>query len=140
MLTGGELAAAVIVDAVTRLIPGALGNEASARQESFFAGPELGGNDSSDRNVRATQPSSTCSSGGLLDYPHYTRPAEFREMKVPEVLVNGNHDEIRRWRRRSALEKTLHNRPDLLEMAELSDEDKDLLAEIRASGSWPLGY
>jgi tRNA (guanine37-N1)-methyltransferase len=76
-------------------------------------------------------PSSTCDSGGLLDYPHYTRPAEFRGMTVPEVLVNGNHDQIRRWRRRTALEKTLRNRPDLIEAATLSDEDRELLAEIK---------
>ena len=75
-------------------------------------------------------PSSTCGSGGLLDYPHYTRPAEFRGMAVPEVLVNGNHDQIRRWRRRKALEKTLANRPDLLREAELSKEDRKILEEI----------
>jgi tRNA (guanine37-N1)-methyltransferase len=123
VLSGGELGAAVIVDTVTRLIPGAVGNEASTRQESFFAGTESGGTDG---------PSSTCASGGLLDYPHYTRPADFRGMKVPEVLVNGNHEEIRRWRRGSALEKTLRNRPDLLERAALSADDKELLGEIAA--------
>jgi len=133
VLSGGELGAAVIVDTVTRLIPGAVGNEASTRQESFFAGPEIGGNDSADKSVRPTRADSTCASGGLLDYPHYTRPAEFRGMKVPEVLVNGNHEDIRRWRRRSALEKTLRNRPDLLDQVRLSDEDKRLLAEILAS-------
>jgi len=105
VMSGGELGAAVIVDTVTRLIPGAVGNEASTRQESFVAGPELGGTDG---------PSSTCGSGGLLDYPHYTRPADFRGIRVPEVLLNGNHEEIRNWRRRSALEKTQTNRPDLL--------------------------
>lgn len=126
VLSGGELGAAVIVDTVTRLIPGAVGNEASTRQESFFAGAEIGGTGG---------PSSTCASGGLLDYPHYTRPADFRGMKVPEVLVNGNHDEIRRWRRRSALEKTLSNRPDLLERAVLSPEDTKLLREIEALSS-----
>jgi tRNA (guanine37-N1)-methyltransferase len=121
VLSGGELGAAVIVDVVTRLIPGAVGNEASTRQESFSAtGAERKGNG----------PSSTCASGGLLDYPHYTRPAEFRGMAVPEVLVNGNHDEIRRWRRRTALEKTLRNRPDLIDAAELSEEDRRLLSEI----------
>jgi tRNA (guanine37-N1)-methyltransferase len=118
VLSGGELGAAVIVDTVARLIPGAVGNEASTREESFVAGTEFG---------EADGPSSTCSSGGLLDYPHYTRPADFRGMKVPEVLVNGNHDEIRRWRRRSALEKTATNRPDLLERAQLSEEDRELL-------------
>jgi tRNA (guanine37-N1)-methyltransferase len=69
--------------------------------------------------------------GGLLDSPHYTRPAEFRGMVVPEVLMNGNHEEIRRWRRRRALEKTLRNRPDLLEKVALSAEDKALLREIK---------
>ena len=78
-------------------------------------------------------PSSTCGSGGLLDYPHYTRPAEFRGMPVPEVLMNGNHDEIRRWRRRQALQKTLANRPDLLRGAELSKEDRKILEEIEGS-------
>ena len=131
VLSGGELGAAVIVDTVVRLIPGAVGNEASTRQESFFAGPELGGNGLSDKSVRSTRADSTCGSGGLLDYPHYTRPAEFRGMKVPEVLVNGNHEEIRRWRRRSALEKTLRNRPDLLDPDKLSDDDRALLAEIQ---------
>jgi tRNA (guanine37-N1)-methyltransferase len=118
-----------------------VGNEASTRQESFFGGSEIGGRNLSEtlalsgaeRNGRPTQPDSTCGSGGLLDYPHYTRPAEFRGMKVPEVLVNGNHEEIRRWRRRSALEKTFRNRPDLLDQARLSEEDRDLLAEIAAS-------
>ena len=128
VLSGGELGAAVIVDTVTRLIPGAVGNEASTRQESFTANAER-----VDKSVRATNdaPSSTCVSGGLLDYPHYTRPAEFRGMTVPEVLVNGNHDEIRRWRRKTALAKTLHNRPDLLEQVALSREDKALLDEVR---------
>jgi tRNA (guanine37-N1)-methyltransferase len=133
VLSGGELGAAVIADTVVRLIPGAVGNEASTRQESFFAGREIGGNDLAGKSARPTPPDSTCGSGGLLDYPHYTRPAEFRGMKVPEVLVNGNHDEIRRWRRRSALEKTFRNRPDLLDQAQLSDEDRELLAEIAAS-------
>ena len=137
VLSGGELGAAVIVDTVTRLIPGAVGNEDSTRQESFVAGPESGENGDADRfapngaewSLRATQPDSTCSSGGLLDYPHYTRPADFRGMKVPKVLVEGNHEEIRRWRRKSALEKTLQNRPDLLDRVQLSKEDRELLAE-----------
>jgi tRNA (guanine37-N1)-methyltransferase len=131
VLSGGELGAAVIVDTVTRLIPGAVGNEASTRQESFFAGPELGGSDLADKSVRPTRPASTCASGGLLDYPHYTRPADFRGMKVPEVLVNGNHEEIKRWRRRSALQKTLSNRPDLLDRAPLSEDDRKLIADRR---------
>lgn len=121
VLSGGELGAAVIVDTVTRLIPGAVGNEASTQQESFTAHDEVAGDG----------PSSTCVSGGLLDYPHYTRPAEFRGMAVPEVLMNGNHDEIRRWRRKTALAKTLRNRPDLLEHVALTEEDKKLLARIK---------
>jgi tRNA (guanine37-N1)-methyltransferase len=125
VLSGGELGAAVIVDTVTRLIPGAVGNQNSTRQESFtepFTGQsELTGNG----------PSSTCVSGGLLDYPHYTRPADFRGMVVPEVLVNGNHDQIRSWRRKTALAKTLRNRPDLLERVALTAEDKELLAQIK---------
>ena len=138
VLSGGELGAAVIIDTVTRLIPGAVGNEASTRQESFFAGPDLGDEALSDKSVlsgaegtvRPTRADSTCASGGLLDYPHYTRPADFRGMKVPDVLMSGNHDEIRRWRRRSALEKTLRNRPDLLERTQLNEEVKELLAQI----------
>ena len=120
VLSGGELGAAVIVEAVTRLLPGALGNEASSRQESFTAQPP----------AEAAGADSTCGSGGLLDYPHYTRPAEFRGMAVPEVLVNGNHLEIRRWRREQALRKTLRNRPDLLDAVELSKEDKKILTRI----------
>jgi tRNA (guanine37-N1)-methyltransferase len=130
VLSGGELGAAVIADAVTRLVPGAVGNEASTRQESFFAGPKLSGVTAGEGARPTDGPSSTCASGGLLDYPHYTRPADFRGMKVPEVLVNGNHEDIKRWRRRSALEKTLRNRPDLLDQKQLSREDKELLAEI----------
>jgi len=120
VLTGGELGAAVILDTVTRLIPGAVGNEASTQQESFTMKAELKGDG----------PTSTCASGGLLDYPHYTRPADFRGMAVPEILVSGNHDGIRLWRRRAALEKTMRNRPDLLNWAALSEEDKQLLAQI----------
>jgi tRNA (guanine37-N1)-methyltransferase len=129
VLSGGELAAAVVIDAVTRLIPGALGNEASARQESFGTTPS--GTRARPQDFPGPQiPISTCHSGGLLDYPHYTRPSEFRGHAVPEVLVSGDHDQIRRWRRRAALAKTLRNRPDLLEEAELSKEDRDLLAQI----------
>jgi len=129
VLSGGELGAAVILDTVTRLIPGAVGNEASTRQESFTAHARVA-KDADAAEGKSEGPRSTCTSGGLLDYPHYTRPAEFRGMAVPEVLVNGNHDEIRRWRRRTALEKTLRNRPDLLDLGALSDEDKKLLAQI----------
>ena len=127
VLSGGELAAAAIVDAVTRLIPGALGNEASSQQESFSIKAVL--------ENSAAGPSSTCGSGGLLDYPHYTRPAEYRGMGVPVELTAGNHEQIRRWRRRRALEKTLRNRPELLENAELSVDDQRLLEEIRSSAN-----
>src|SRR5271157_1077145 len=130
VLSGGELGAAIVVDTVSRLVPGALGNAASAQQESFTT-------QAGEAPVRGENepPSSTCGSGGLLDYPHYTRPAEYRGMTVPEVLMNGNHDEIRRWRRRRALEKTMVNRPDLLRGVELSREDRKLLAEIEAGQS-----
>jgi len=120
VLSGGELAAAVVIEAVMRLLPGAVGNEASTRQESFTA--ETGSSGAAD---------STCGSGGLLDYPHYTRPAEFRGMTVPEVLLNGDHQEIRRWRREQALKKTLRNRPDLLEDVTLGEEDSKILARIK---------
>jgi tRNA (guanine37-N1)-methyltransferase len=120
VLSGGELGAAVIVDTVARLIPGALGNQASAQQESFTAASK----------TESAGPDSTCASGGLLDYPHYTRPAEFRGMAAPDVLIGGNHEQIRKWRRSKALEKTLRNRPDLLDRSKLSSEDRKLLAEI----------
>ncbi len=104
----------------------------------FLSGPDLGSSNGAD---------STCGSGGLLDYPHYTRPAEFRGLKVPDVLMSGNHEDIRRWRRKSALEKTLRNRPDLLDQAELSDDDKRIAGgncgvarvdAMRTAGcSWP---
>jgi tRNA (guanine37-N1)-methyltransferase len=121
VLSGGEMAAAVIIEAVTRLLPGAVGNEASTRQESFTAQVE----------AEAGAADSTCGSGGLLDYPHYTRPADFRGMPVPEVLLNGDHQQIRKWRREQALKKTLRNRPDLLEGAPLSDEDAKILARVK---------
>jgi tRNA (guanine37-N1)-methyltransferase len=121
VLSGGELGAAVIIEAITRLLPGAVGNEASTRQESFTA----------HERTEPGAADSTCGSGGLLDYPHYTRPADFRGMPVPEVLLNGDHQEIRRWRRQQALEKTLRNRPDLLDGVELNDEDAKILARIK---------
>jgi len=123
VLSGGEIAAAVIVEAVMRLLPGAVGNEASTQQESFTIDAKVKDSVGAD---------STCGSNGLLDYPHYTRPADFRGMAVPEVLLNGDHQEIRRWRREQALKKTLRNRPDLLEGAALSDEDAKILARIKA--------
>ncbi len=106
VLTGGELAAAVVVDVVTRLLPDTLGCELSAVEESF-----------------TTHPQAQISAGGILDCPHYTRPADFRGQAVPGVLVSGDHKEVARWRRHAALEKTLRNRPDLLERAPLSKED-----------------
>jgi tRNA (guanine37-N1)-methyltransferase len=126
VLSGGESAAAVIIEAVTRLLPGAVGNEASTRQESFTGHGETEASGAAD---------STCGSAGLLDYPHYTRPADFRGMPVPDVLLNGNHQEIRRWRRQQALEKTLRNRPDLLAGVKLSDEDAKVLARIKRDKS-----
>ncbi|HEY9404369.1 MAG TPA: tRNA (guanosine(37)-N1)-methyltransferase TrmD [Pyrinomonadaceae bacterium] len=103
VLSGGEPAAAVLVDALVRLIPGALGSETSASNDSF--------------------------SDGLLDFPHYTRPPEFRGRRVPEVLLGGHHAEIARWRRQRALLKTLRNRPDLLGRAALSEAERAWLAE-----------
>jgi tRNA (guanine37-N1)-methyltransferase len=129
VLSGGELAAAVIIDATMRLLPGVLGNEASSAYESF--GPsqaELQGQFPAEEGA---PPLSTHGAGGLLDYPHYTRPADFRGLSIPEVLAGGNHEQIRRWRRERALEKTLRNRPDLLETAELTAEDRRFLDRLR---------
>ncbi len=105
VLTGGELAAVVVIDAAARLLPGVLGDEESAYRDSF--------------------------GDGLLDHPHYTRPAEFRGSKVPEVLLSGNHAEIEKWRRRESLRATLMKRPDLLKTAELTEEDKKVLEELK---------
>jgi tRNA (guanine37-N1)-methyltransferase len=132
VLSGGELPAAIIVDAVTRLLPGALGNEASARTESFATG-EVNCRLPVDAGGKRI-PDSTISAGGLLDYPHYTRPSDFRGMVVPEPLASGDHEAIRRWRRKRALEKTLRNRPELLERVELSDEDREILRGLKAEG------
>jgi tRNA (guanine37-N1)-methyltransferase len=110
VLSGGELGAAVIMDATMRLLPGVLGNDASSDNESF----EM----------------SSAGAGGLLDHPQYTRPAEFRGLAVPDVLSGGNHEQIRRWRREQALRKTLRNRPDLLETAELSPADRSFLRAL----------
>jgi tRNA (guanine37-N1)-methyltransferase len=103
VLTGGELSAMVLVDAISRLIPGVLGNSESAGADSF--------------------------SMGLLEYPHYTRPAEYRGWKVPEVLLSGNHREIEAWRRRESLLRTRKRRPDLLRGAVLTEQEKGWLAE-----------
>ena len=124
VVSGGELPAALVIDAVTRLVPGSLGNEASSVNESFSA--------------PAPQPDPAGgaphghSAGGVLDCPHYTRPHTFRGWSVPDVLVSGNHADVRLWRRRMALAKTLRNRPDLLDSAALTDEDRELLHGLRA--------
>ncbi len=128
VLSGGELAAAVIVDAIVRLLPGVLGNPDSSRFESF------GADDPGAGYLPGDVPPSTHGAGGLLDYPHYTRPAEFRGLAVPEVLQQGDHGAIRRWRRERALEKTLRNRPDLLARATLTLEDRRQLAGLAADG------
>jgi tRNA (guanine37-N1)-methyltransferase len=129
VLSGGELPAAVVLDATMRLIPGVLGNEASGEFESF------GVPDASITTDVEGVPRSQHGSGGLLDYPHYTRPAEFRGLRAPEVLLNGDHQQIRRWRRAQQLRKTLENRPDLLERAVLNDEDRRLLEKIQEDPS-----
>ncbi len=123
VLSGGELPAAMILDAITRLIPGALGNHDSVVNESFSAeeneergGPGLRGGQAlpSHEHPPESRDESGTVARGILDYPHYTRPPSFRGWDVPEVLLGGNHEEIRRWRRERALEKTQRNRPDLL--------------------------
>ena len=105
VLTGGELAAMVMIDATARFVPGILGNMASPMGDSF--------------------------SNGLLEYPQYTRPADFRGMKVPEVLTSGNHQKIREWRMRESLRRTLERRPDLLETAPLTPEQRIMLQDLR---------
>jgi len=140
VLSGGELAAAVILDATMRLLPGVLGNHASTQFESFglsnaelaeaeTANSETAKAESEDGEAQPA-PTSTHGAGGLLDYPHYTRPVEFRGQTVPEILTNGDHLKISRWRREQALEKTLRNRPDLLETAELSDHEREFLKSL----------
>jgi len=116
VLSGGELPAMLVIDAVTRLLPGALGNEASAQNESFSADNILptGAQHVAPLRGNAHPGKNSESEGMLLDYPHYTRPAEFRGWTVPEVLIGGNHAEVAKWRRKAAQEKTRRNRPDLL--------------------------
>lgn len=109
VLGGGEAAAAVVIEAVARLIPGVLGNDASAGEESFR--------------------------DGLLEYPQYTRPAEFAGRRVPEVLLSGDHGRIGRWRRAASLRRTLARRPDLLTEAEISDADRAILEEFPDTGA-----
>ncbi len=104
VLSGGELAALVIVDAVARLVPGVVGDEQSVAEDSF--------------------------SRGLLDFPHYTRPADWNGNKVPDVLLSGNHAAIRRWRKREAVARTYARRPDLLDAASLDEEEQELLREL----------
>jgi tRNA (guanine37-N1)-methyltransferase len=125
VLSGGELAAAVVLDAVARLVPGVLGNEASSEFESFGVG---------DAAISADLdgvPRSQHGAGGLLDYPHYTRPAEFMGAAVPELLLGGDHAAVRKWRREQQLRKTLRNRPELLDGAALSDDDRKVLEKLR---------
>jgi tRNA (guanine37-N1)-methyltransferase len=105
VLSGGETAAIVLIDAVSRLIPGVLGGERSAQEDSF--------------------------EGGLLEYPQYTRPRVFKKQEVPEVLLSGDHEKIRVWRRTESLKRTLERRPDLLEKAKLTEEDRRILAKLR---------
>lgn len=131
VLSGGELAAAVVVDVVMRLVPGVLGNDASGEFESFgVSDAEI------DVDIEGV-PRSQHGAGGLLDYPHYTRPAEFAGLRAPEVLMNGDHQEIRRWRREQQLRKTVRNRPDLIDRAErageLSASELALLNKLRGS-------
>jgi tRNA (guanine37-N1)-methyltransferase len=111
VLTGGEVAALAVTEATVRLIPGALGDAESAETDSF--------------------------SDGLLDWPHYTRPAEIQGMGVPDVLLSGDHGRVRRWRRKEALRATRERRPDLLAAARLTDEDRKLLREIEEEASVP---
>jgi tRNA (guanine37-N1)-methyltransferase len=105
VLSGGELAALVVVDAVSRLVPGVVGDRRSVEEDSF--------------------------SCGLLDHPHYTRPAEVSGHRVPDVLLSGHHEDVRRWRRKMALRRTLDRRPELLDTAVLDDEQRALLDEVR---------
>lgn len=105
VLTGGELGAMVVIDAVSRLLPGVLGKEESHLQDSF--------------------------STGILEHPHYTRPADFRGMKVPDVLLSGNHKNIENWRKKESLKRTFERRPDLLESIKLSADEEKMLKEIK---------
>ena len=108
VLSGGELAALIVVDAVARLVPGVVGDEQSVAEDSF--------------------------SRGLLDFPQFTRPPEIAALRVPDVLLSGNHAEIRRWRKREALSRTLERRPDLLDDASLDDEERQMLRELKGAG------
>ena len=105
VLSGGELPALVLVDAISRLVPGVVGDSRSVEEDSF--------------------------SRGLLDHPHYTRPAAFEGVTVPEVLLSGHHEEVRRWRKRTAIRRTLERRPEMLDTAVLDDEERAMLDEIK---------
>jgi len=115
VLSGGELPAAVVLDAVTRLLPGALGNEASAENESFTVSDEGPFGHAQGQRVTSGEKGSPEGPIAVLDYPHYTRPAEFRGWNVPEVLIGGHHAEVAKWRKQQAEAKTRRNRPDLLQ-------------------------
>lgn len=132
VLSGGELGAAVIVDAVTRLLPGVLGHADSSRYESFGEGDNPAEDVAPDGSPRSTH-----GSGGLLDYPQYTRPADFRGAEVPEILGGGDHAAIRRWRRGAALARTLAHRPDLLQKTTLSQADRALLRAVPGAKTQP---
>jgi tRNA (guanine37-N1)-methyltransferase len=108
VLTGGELPALILIDALSRLVPGVLGDPTGAEDDSHAS--------------------------GLLEYPHYTRPPEFRGWQVPEILLSGDHGKIDRWRREQSLRRTLSRRPDMLENAELSEADKKFLAQVKEEG------
>ena len=123
VLSGGELGAAVIIDSVVRLLPGVLGNKDSNRFESF-------GHTDAALDHTLASPQATHGSGGLLDYPHYTRPADFRGSPIPDVLSGGDHSAVRKWRRQQQLEKTHRNRPDLLAQADLSEDDREFLSTL----------
>ena len=118
VLSGGELPAAVVMETVIRLLPGALGNQESWAQDSFTSSAEGG---------------TALRRQGLLDFPQYTRPMEFRGLLVPEVLLSGNHEEIRQWRHRQALVRTWRKRPDLLLDLPLSNDDRQILEELQRS-------
>ncbi len=124
VLSGGELGAALILDAVARLVPGVLGNSASSQFESFGAADAL------LPQAEGAPPRAVHGAGGLLDYPHYTRPAEFRGSPVPAVLSGGDHEQVRRWRRERSLEKTARNRPDLLLRADLTPAEREFLDRL----------
>lgn len=118
VLSGGEIAAAVVMECVARLVPGVLGNEESVAQDSF-----------GEENIQGRR---------VLDWPHYTRPAEFRGMRVPDVLLSGDHAEICRWRRRKALEKTWRKRPELLADLQLDEVDRQILEDLKQASCVPV--